>query len=120
MPSGQESKILFKKRLPQWRRFESYLLPLKMKFLFKKGEIWSEFHNNNIFVKNTNFTETEVTSLVQVAQPHITMQRCRRSKMKSSWPDAILCYLSWAKFGFNYNLGAQCCRIKEGRYNMRN
>jgi len=69
-----------------------------------------------MFVTNTNFPETAVRDLVHAAAPHIAQVRRRGPQPRSSWGDAFLCYMSWARFGLDYDIAAQACSIKAGRF----
>jgi hypothetical protein len=81
-----------------------------------EGVIWTAFHREDAFLQRTNFLEVEITALVQQAQPYIAMERRRGPAPKSSWSDAFLCYLTWARHDFDYATGARLCGITEGRF----
>ena len=78
--------------------------------------MWEFWHREKLFVDNTNFYEPELNDLVQLIQLHVANERRRGPPPKSSWPDCILTYLSWAKFALEYKLGARLSGMKAGRY----
>lgn len=80
------------------------------------GEVWTRFNRENAFLVRTNFTEQEVTALVQLSHPHFLQNRRRGPQPKSTEADSILCYLVYAKFGTDYETCAALCHIKAGRF----
>lgn len=80
------------------------------------GVIWEKFHVEELFFPHTNFTEHEVRTIVQNLQPYIAAARRRGPEPKSSWADAVLCYLVLMKHGFDFATGATVCALKPGRY----
>lgn len=57
-----------------------------------------------------------MTDFVRTAQPYILAERRRGQKPKSTWADALLCYVVWAHFGADYAIAAKAAGMKEGRF----
>lgn len=62
-----------------------------------RGDIWSAFSQENHAKLLTNFTIKHLNTLYQSMMPHIAALHRRGPRPQSTWPDALLCYLVWAR-----------------------
>jgi hypothetical protein len=64
----------------------------------------------------TNFSQQDLIDLVQHMQPFVVAASHRGPKPKSPPVDALICYLTWAKVGKEFDVLAKLVGMKPGRF----